>query len=271
MQGSPIPPPIPNFLYGIDAARWQGEIDFAACAAAGIRYAWLKAVHGLGGPDPAFLANWKRSHGHMPRGAYLWLTDSDPIAQAENLVRVVDNAGTDCELTLAVDFEEPGTKMRGAPLVEHLRKCLHRVRTLTGVAPLMYTGAWYWDGYALVDAQDIVEEFPLWHAQYPRTVMQNARACGVLPPDLPDPRLPKPWRDRNVECAVWQFDGNGGCLLPNGVDVDFNRTTPYHLASLFRSARPVQELMSKLDGPATPLRAPEPEHTVRPMQVDLDD
>ncbi len=130
----------------------------------------------------------------------------------------------DEDLPLAVDFEEPSTKFRGNELLDRLRRCLARVRELTGRPVLLYTGAWYWAGYAgNLDAPDIVERCPLWHAQYPRLEVRDRKACGLQPPNLPAPTLPRPWASRGVREAIWQFDGDGGYVLPNGVDADFNQ------------------------------------------------
>ncbi len=212
-----------NRIIGVDMARWQGVVDFDSLVSAGVRFAWIKACHGLGGVDGQFKGNWDRARGKLPIGGYLWFTDSDPAKQADFMVATLDSTGFRGDLPIAVDFEEPGTTFRGAELLDRLRVCLARVKELTGRAPILYTGDWYWAGYALnLDAQDIVETYPLWLAQYPRVVLRDRRACAEQPPELPKPNCPKPWRDRGLLPEVWQFDGNGGCVLPNGVDADFN-------------------------------------------------
>ena len=71
-------------------------------------------------------------------------------------------------------------------------------------------------------AQDIVEAYPLWLAQYPRLHIDNPRQCGVDPPVLPKPNCPTPWATRALDPETWQFDGDHGCVLPSGVDADFN-------------------------------------------------
>lgn len=276
-------------ITGIDAARWQGKLqDARELLAAGIRFVIHKAVHGLSSsPDPEFVHNFRKV-GECPelvRGAYLWFTDSHPVLQADNYARIVFAAGyRDSDLPLAIDFEEPGTKYRGNELLDRLRLCIQRVRFLTNRPVIVYTGRWYWLQFVGVDAPDLVESVLLWHSQYPRLKIPNILACGLQPPAIPEPTLPPPWAARGRKAFLFQWDGDGGCKLPNGVDADFNRfdgtieqlrticalrlspplpsepvaTSPETPQS--KSAPPIADL--SIDSPATPLRAGEGEHTI---------
>lgn len=222
-------------VIGIDSAHWQGVLPVHTLEAAGIRFAIVKAVHGLSlNPDVQFVRSFRALlTTSVHRGGYLWFTDADPLEQADNFVRVMEAAGyDDRDLPLAVDFEEPSTRHRGHVLLDRLRLCLARVHELTGRAPLLYTGKWYWDQYVSLDAPDLVETYPLWHAQYPRAEVRDRRVCGLDPPAIGKPALPRPWASRGVAEALWQFDGDGGCVLPNGVDADFNMTDEHRLARL---------------------------------------
>lgn len=221
-------------IIGIDVSRWQSVVPWADIACADVRYAWIKATHGLGA-DPRFSQNWTDSRGHLPRGAYHWLTDSDPVLQAEHLARALDATGDRGELHAAIDWEEPSTAHRGEELVLHVVKALRRARTLLGDS-LVYTGDWYVAQYVALDrdfdrlvSRDLVDElvsFGLWHSQYPRVALADRLACASSPPTLPTAKLPYPWRSRGLLEALWQFDGDGGCTMPNGVDADFNVATP---------------------------------------------
>lgn len=285
-----------SIVIGIDSAHWQGVLPVNALEAAGIRFAIVKAVHGLStNPDVQFVRSFHallttRVH----RSGYLWFTDADPVAQANNFFRVMEAAGyADRDLPLAVDFEEPSTAYRGHVLLDRLRACLERVTALSGRAPLLYTGKWYWDQYVSLDAPDLVETYPLWHAQYPRAEVRDRRACGLEPPKLGAPALPRPWASRGVAEALWQFDGDGGCQLPNGVDADFNvtdearfsrllgRTEPAPAPSSAPTTKPQSPsgLMRAVNAPIVEheptaahrpgFRADEGAHTVEPEDVDL--
>ena len=56
---------------GIDVSRHQGAIDWPRVAAAGIRFAWIKATEGGDYRDPAFGRNWELAEAAgVRRGAY---------------------------------------------------------------------------------------------------------------------------------------------------------------------------------------------------------
>jgi hypothetical protein len=291
-------------IIGIDTASWQSEAPWRAIAESGVQFAWIKGVHGLSTqPDPQFVRSWRESRGLLTygRGAYQWLTDSDPVKQGERIVRLLEGTGDVGELYPTVDWEEPTTQFRGEALVLHALKALRRVRELSGGA-VLYTGAWYVAQYVAADkdidrvvSRELLDEicsYPLFHAEYPRIELRDRRACGLAPPTIPEPRLGKIWRDRGIPHAVQQFDGTGGCELPNGVDADFDVATA---AGMIRVRRPGAPIVTTIPAPssapdtlpqtptskssgnwrfdlssaATPLRAGEGEHTVKTEDVDL--
>lgn len=214
-----------NRCIGIDAARWQGELQVSSLESAGIRYAIVKATHGLSkNPDAQFQRSWRAlGSSSVLRGGYHWFTDADPEAQAEKFVETVGELRETGDMPLAVDFEEPSTVYNGKVLLDRLRVCLAKVEDLTGRRVMLYSGTWYWQKFvAGADASDIVDRYLYWHSQYPRVEMRDRRSCGLHPPKLPAPTLPKPWVDKKTPYFLWQFDGNGGCEIPNGVDADFN-------------------------------------------------
>lgn len=245
-------------VIGIDAAHWQNALPVGQLADAGIRFAIIKATHGLGtNPDVEFTRSWRGLlTAGITRGAYHWFTDSDPGMQARHFVRIVEASGyRDDDLPLAVDFEEPKTKFRGNELLDRLRTCIATVEDLTGRPVFLYTGDWYWRDFAQdIDAPDLVERCLLWHAAYPRVTIADKRACAVAPPALIDPRLPLPWRKRGAKETLWQFDGDGGCVLPNGVDADFNRFRGSLEA--FRALSQMKAIPRVSDGPITQPESP---------------
>ena len=212
-------------IIGIDASRWQAKLPVFELEEAGIEFAVLKASHGASkNPDGEFKGNWERlSNTSILKSAYGYFTDADPNAQAETLIRVIERV-QECDLPLMIDFEDRTTAYRGAQLADRLRTTLARVRQLSGQPKIfLYSYRPYIEEFlAGVDLSDLVSENYYWHAEYPRILMQDARACGRLPPHIPDPRLPSAWIAAGVKATLHQFDGDGGCVLPNGVDADFN-------------------------------------------------
>lgn len=97
-----------------------------------------------------------------------------------------------------------------------MRDCAAEVHRLSGVAPVLYTYPWWWaavrDGvsaYGFPTKGDVTwaKAYGLWLASY--------RTGWPKPGDAP--KVPAPWS----QWTFWQFDGNGGLRLPNGIDCDF--------------------------------------------------
>lgn len=65
------PAPDSHAVHGIDASRWQGEIDFHKARAAGVSFAWLKATEGGDRADPGYKRNAAAARAAgVPVGAY---------------------------------------------------------------------------------------------------------------------------------------------------------------------------------------------------------
>lgn len=220
-----------SYVLGIDISRWQWgkPVPFRGLYQRGVRFCFAKATHGLG-RDATFERGYKGSlDAGLYRGAYHWhVPDLDPKSQAEHFVASVDKAGGfggDKDLPLAVDFEDVNAKVKGAPLVEQIEQLTDRVWTLTGRAPILYTGNWYYEGYALNVQSARLGALPLWLALYPKlgggidpvegwdVAAERVRAMGTF-------KSPVPWA--HAGALFHQFDGNGGLKLDNGVDVDVN-------------------------------------------------
>lgn len=220
-----------RFVLGIDISRWQWgkPVPFAGLYRRGVRFCFAKATHGMG-KDATFERGYKGSlDAGLFRGAYHWhVPGIDPKKQAEHFVGVVDKAGGfggEKDLPLAVDFEDTNVKVKGKPLVEEIETLCDRVWTLTGRAPILYTGNWYYEAYALNVESVRLGSLPLWLALYPKL---GADVDPVEGWDLAAERIvargkfksPLPWK--HAGALFHQFDGNGGLTLDNGVDVDVN-------------------------------------------------
>jgi hypothetical protein len=280
-----------NPSIGYDLAHWQGKkVPFTDARALGIEWAISKCWHGRGTVtsgevhlSDALLA------GLDAVGRYAWaLPDEDLDMQV----------GAWCgrplvpgELPRTIDWEHPDTKLRGAALLKRGEYLIEKASDRHGVRPILYTGEWYWQGFCGNLDSQIFAECPLWLAAYPRkqstgTRYQEAVAevCGGVMPDVP-----RPWRERGIQPVLWQFDGDKGLYLPNGVDVDVNVADRLKLLALRIDAVPLapENIPTRRDtpaaiaavrepiadysvsSPATPLRAGPGEHTVPTEEPDL--
>lgn len=225
---------------GIDVAWPQGpNLDWPSIKSAGVEFAICKATHGASptGIDPTFARNRTECRkAGVSFGAYHWVEPAqDPIEQARKFVRVSGPMEPgDVGHALDVEDDDPTAgRPTVAPekIIECVTICAREVTRLTGRKPLIYTGKWFsaWR----VDSAEVAT-YPLWHAQYP-SMKRDHRPFAEAIRSLPaDPAIAAPWLKRGIKESIWQFDGDGGLFLPQGIDVDVNRMRS-SLADFIRS------------------------------------
>lgn len=78
-------------VHGIDAARFQGQMNWRQIKRQGIEFAWLKATEGGDLLDPEFKGNWRAAkRAGIPVGAYhFYYFCTDPDTQAKNFIKNV--------------------------------------------------------------------------------------------------------------------------------------------------------------------------------------
>lgn len=168
-------------VFGIDVSHWQGNMNWIAAQAAGVRWAYIKATEGIDYVDDQFFSNWLGTGAlKIPRGGYhfykAWL---DPVAQAEHFASTLPD---NWELYPCIDLEDTHNASSNENLDIH--KFLIRFEELTGVKPVIYTSAGYWN--SIVGDTDWGHEYDLWVA--------NWRVAS--------PTLPVDW----TTYTFWQYD-----------------------------------------------------------------
>lgn len=188
-----------------------------------LRFAILKSQQGNDGFDPFFKRNVDQAlaEGREPFPycfAYPLPANGtpgrDPREQAKLFVDRTLGASRAMEgrpFFLDYEWPEPNLWKRwgcsAAQISDWCAANAEEVELQTSVTPIIYTYPWWW---AAVSAADVswAERFPLWLAAYPGT---------GWPKEGDSPTVPHPWKD----WLFWQFDGNGGLKMPNGLDSDF--------------------------------------------------
>ncbi len=183
------------------SGRIDGPVEFAFIKATGEEIGRLFR-------DGRFVDNWKgaRAAG-VPRGAYHFMNgaacSADGRAEADKLLEAISAAGGlyPGDLRPALDVEWP-PKSGALFQIEQLIECVEAVREAIGVAPIVYTGRWYWDAIADAEFFGWLDESLLWLASY----------------TFAPPKPPKIWS----KAAMWQFTNKGRV---DGIDgaVDLNR------------------------------------------------
>ena len=129
-------------VFGVDVSSYQGEVDWAALAAQGVDFAFIKATEGSLLQDRQFAANWAgAAEAGVRAGAYHFLSyDSPGQTQADNFIAAVPV--TEGALPPVVDIEFYGEYLDQPPDRAHVRSILdpllERLEAHYGVKPILY-------------------------------------------------------------------------------------------------------------------------------------
>jgi GH25 family lysozyme M1 (1,4-beta-N-acetylmuramidase) len=148
-----------TYARGIDASKFQSDIDWSAVRSDGIHFAFIKATQGFQAPEEWFASNWDAiKQAGIIRGAYHYFEPlDDPLKQAENYFTAFKLE--DSDLPPVVDFEPQNTLPP-----ENLQLWLDFIEKETGRLPIIYTNARIWQTL-MGDSHDF-SRYPLWFADY---------------------------------------------------------------------------------------------------------
>jgi lysozyme len=137
---------------GVDVSHYQGDIDWLALRASGVRFAYIKATEGVSFRDSLFADNWKRSgEAGIPRGAYhFFLICRTGAEQAANFIAVVPAGERSLPHALDAEQMEPCANGRAVadPIAEIL-VFLDETEKRFGKRPVIYTTHEFYDKYLL--------------------------------------------------------------------------------------------------------------------------
>lgn len=291
----------------LDVSKYQGRIDWAVLAAAGVcDGVVVKATDGQTGVDERFAEDFDGATVvSLILGTYHFAqpdeSDGDAVKEATHYVTTVQAQAAKSPartqpLLYALDVEKAREIRKGPTFVAWCRTFVETVETLTGLVCWVYTGGPFWDeADGDISAEDAAffALRPLWLAAY---VDNPTRYVAMTPwrdvgltmhqqfgdvgpggkPGLRYPGIPANVVDTN------RFGGSLAALraiiarpspslrdtLPAPPDSDAP-TWPGTPSGKAKSSDRIRAVDAPIfDGPATPLRAPEPEHTVRLEEVD---
>lgn len=186
-------------LDGIDVSYWQQNIDWAKVKAAGKKYAIMRATHAMK-VDTKFDYNWKECHAKgLHCGVYQFFEPADdPIAQADLMLGMMGKLQPG-DLPPVIDVEST-VGATPTQLSAAVGKWIAHVEKATGVKPIIYSGAYFWEGNVKSSA---FKAYPLWHPQY------TTASC---------PTIASPW----TTWHFWQHSSTGSVSGISG-NVDLNR------------------------------------------------
>lgn len=154
----------------VDVSRYQrrDDMDWTQAKAAGIVGVICKAGQGSHSQDPAFVTHmFKAFEAGIPLlGGYLFLDNSDPQAQANNLLKIMkDDFGGDLtDRLIAIDVEKNPT---GATVTIDIAAAVaQEVFNQMGRWPVLYMGRFGPDGAGTDLPNDILVNCDLWLPAY---------------------------------------------------------------------------------------------------------
>ncbi|MCD9623389.1 glycoside hydrolase family 25 protein [Rhabdothermincola salaria] len=208
-------------LTGVDVASWQhpptdqhpngAPINWSQVRNAGHSFAFVKATEGTTYRNPFYTTDFAgAAAAGLYRGAYHYARPKLPLSsavdQARYFVSATGSLSGARDLPAVLDLEESGGLSKG-DLAQWARIWLAEVERLTGRAPIVYTGYYFWRD-AVGNPTDIGAKYRLWLPSYP------------LNPDSTTftPLVPSGW----ATWTFWQYTSTGS--VPGIVgNVDLNR------------------------------------------------
>lgn len=139
------PSPASYQVHGIDAARYQGEIDWTPARQAGVSFAWLKATEGGDHLDPGWQLNadGARRAGVPVGGYHFYYFCTDARTQAEWFIRNVPRRKGDLPPMLDMEWNHLSPTCTTRPPAEEVRASIREFSRIVtahyGTAPVVYT------------------------------------------------------------------------------------------------------------------------------------
>jgi lysozyme len=178
-------------VHGVDVSKYQGEIDWSAVKASGVRFAWIKSTEGGDHMDEKFLQNWQNAKAAgVPRGAYHFVYWCRPpleeMAWFKQVVPVEPDA-----LPPVLDVEATPTsrtckrKLQRDEVLRDMRIMLEDMERHYGKRPVIYSTV---DFYQSILQPNEMSDYQIW--------VRSTKN----PPHVP--YGPRKW-------AFWQYQSDG--------------------------------------------------------------
>jgi len=143
----PPPPPPVQWTPGIDVSSWQGLIDFRKVKEHGVEFAFIRFTGGGTFVDTHYKRNWEGFwEVDIPAGPYHFIVPTwSPVVQANHLLNHFNyEMLTQARLPVMLDAER-ADGMSPSVCTINILQVASLIAAATGVVPVMYTGAWWWD------------------------------------------------------------------------------------------------------------------------------
>ena len=178
---SPTATPPPPYLDGIDVSYHQGSIDWQQVAAAGKRFAYVRASAGTLTADPRYAVNrlGARAAG-LAVGAYHFANPDFAMGDATNEAHwFLQNAAIASGDLIPVLDLEVANGLSPAALTSWAQTWLTQVHAATGLRPIIYTNPKFWSTSMADTAWFAQNGYPvLWIAHWTTASQPSVPAGG---------------------------------------------------------------------------------------------
>ncbi|KAI1784868.1 glycoside hydrolase family 25 protein [Ganoderma leucocontextum] len=167
---------------GIDVSHYQGVVNFAAAAANGITFAYIKATEGTTYIDPEFSADYGgATNAGLFRGGYHFAHPDDTSGATQAQYFLAHGGGWSSDgITLPgaldIEYNPSGAECYGlsaSAMVSWIKDFSDTYHSQTGVYPVIYTTTDWWTT-CTGNSAAFASTNPLWIARY-------ASSVGTLP------------------------------------------------------------------------------------------
>jgi lysozyme len=198
MNGGTMGVNVQNLVRGIDVSRWQGDINWQLVAAAGCKFAAIRATVGNYYTDPFFERN--REGALMfevyPLYYHVVTPEYSVKSQMDRFMSVIGDIGP-ARPVMDVELIRGKTK---EVITEVVKGCMKEASDRCKKVAMAYSNAYFWNTYIVDDGWS--RGYEKWVANYRLT---------------PPPVLPKAWK----AWTLWQWSNKGRWPGISG-DVDLN-------------------------------------------------
>lgn len=165
---------------GIDVSSWQGEIDFKAVKAAGIKFVIIRAGFGrdVTQKDNRFEQNYKNAKAAgLSVGAYWYsyaVSAEDALKEAKACIEVIK--GKQFDYPIYLDLEEPSQFVKGKAFCNNIVKTFCSELERNGYYAGLYCSASPLKDYV---SKDVASKYALWVAQYYNKCTYTDNPVGI--------------------------------------------------------------------------------------------
>nr|QNJ46218.1 GH25 muramidase [Clavicipitaceae sp.] len=156
-------------VQGHDVSHWQGNINWGAVKAAGVKFTYIKATESTNYIDPSFNANYVgATNTGLIRGAYHFARPGDSSGAAQANYFVSHGGGWSADgrtLPGALDLEAGCSGLSQSAMTAWIRDFSNTYHARTGRFPVIYTTTSWWKT-CTGNASGFQNDHPLWIARW---------------------------------------------------------------------------------------------------------